>query len=210
MLRLYCILVSKITERISRSFGLALHVNSVSGPLVFALQSSLLPSFKFPAALIFHLFSLSFSFVRLEVNLAGTLPAELVCCHTQAANDWGYWEAISMWPPPNLAYAQNFKHVGCALGPRTAEEKLQETHRLLQRSAEPRLDAKRRCRPSRPGWWWMSHGLRMAREASSGLVFTYSYVDTWTKVCKHVRSWGDTPSCAVAHTRRRGRFFWLL
>lgn len=44
------------------------------------------------------------------------------------------------------------KRVGYPLGPGAAEEKLQETHRLLQRSAMPRLDVKRIYRrSSRPG-----------------------------------------------------------
>lgn len=48
-------------------------------------------------------------------------------------------------------------------------------------------------------------GLGMAWDASSALALTYSHVDTWTKVCEHVHSQGETLSCSVAHGSHRGR-----
>lgn len=83
-------------------------------PLSVCLQSSIVPFFKLPAALIFHLFSNASLWA---FYFCGTPPAELVCCHTWAGNDWGYWEAISTWSPPKLVI---LKLAVCPLSPGNA------------------------------------------------------------------------------------------
>lgn len=134
-------------------------------------------------------------FLRLALafHFCGTLPAELVCCH--AGNDWVYWEVISMWSPRKLLHGWNFKT--CCF----SVERLQATQLLPQSLVL-----------TSGGYTWVHPGLidhgwatRLSLGGSSALALTYLHVDTWTKVCEHVHSKREMPSCSVAHRSHRGR-----